>query len=74
MLGARVPLRDWLKRSTGWKESAGRCRIFKGWSFSHNDQEWSDPRVTMSDGSKGSIFDALEDMNAEGLPRQNGWN
>jgi hypothetical protein len=67
MLGAVSPFEDWLKRSTGWKRKRGRsvwCRILLKAGLSATTIKSGRTRVTMSDGSKGSIFDALEDMNA----------
>eukprot|EP00549_Striatella_unipunctata_P023184 CAMPEP_0118714468 /NCGR_PEP_ID=MMETSP0800-20121206/26212_1 /TAXON_ID=210618 ORGANISM="Striatella unipunctata, Strain CCMP2910" /NCGR_SAMPLE_ID=MMETSP0800 /ASSEMBLY_ACC=CAM_ASM_000638 /LENGTH=342 /DNA_ID=CAMNT_0006620281 /DNA_START=22 /DNA_END=1050 /DNA_ORIENTATION=+ len=55
---------NWLKRSIE-SDSFGKALIDGGMSMDMI-LAWSvDPRVTQPDGSKGSIFDALEDMDAE---------
>lgn len=55
---------NWLKRSLE-ENSFGQALLAAGLS-KETIIEWSvDPQVMMSDGSKGSVFDALEDMDAE---------
>jgi hypothetical protein len=54
---------NWLGK-TASKDPFGAALMKAGLSAA-TIKEWSvDPRVTMTDGSKGSIFDALEDLDA----------
>jgi hypothetical protein len=55
---------NWLGKSIE-SESFGKALLDAGLS-QETIKEWSvDPRITMQDGSQGSVFDALEDMDAE---------
>jgi hypothetical protein len=54
---------NWLEKKA--PEDPFGAALLKAGLSATTIKEWSvDPRVTMPDGSKGSIFDALEDMNA----------
>lgn len=55
---------NWLNRPIE-KDSFGQALISAGLS-KKTVQEWSrDPRIKLLDGSEGSIFDAIEDLDAE---------
>jgi len=55
---------NWLGRSVD-KDAFGKALMDKGLS-KKTIEEWSvDPRINMPGGSKGSVFDALEDMDVE---------
>merc|ERR1712048_455615 len=55
---------NWLKIPIG-KDVFGRSMLEEGMSI-ETIKDWSvDPQVNLGDGKKGSIFDALEDMNVD---------
>merc|ERR1712151_236394 len=55
---------NWLKVPIG-KDVFGRSMLEEGMSI-ETIKDWSvDPQVNLGDGKKGSIFDALEDMNVD---------
>jgi hypothetical protein len=56
---------NWLGISIG-KDKFGRALLKAGLS-EQTIKDWSvDPRVNISEGEKGSVFDALEDMDVNG--------